>query len=368
MQLLPSSVPVLKIESDFDSHFASIDLLVKSFYLVEAIGRMQGIDPGRPGVPDFGRKLYHLRYKSALKKADIKEELRIALQRKLSPRSIYTLSSEELQEWKTAYHEYKSNIESKTYGAVIFDYDGTLCGTTERQTGININVSNALNRILAKGITVGIATGRGKSARTDLQGKIKKQYHKNVIIGYYNGADVGLLNDDEIPHRDTKDESQELKEVELQLLHHFGKSLNIQVRAKQLTIEFSKENYFIKDQIREFITSKRFEGVAFVESSHSMDIIIKPHVSKLNVIASCMNHLQSSGGKHQEILCIGDKGRFPGNDYELLGHSNSLSVDEVSTDKMSCWNFGLPSTRQVLATLNYLNKFELHNKSFTISL
>ena len=62
LELLPKEIPVLKIKSAYKSSNASIDLLVKSFYFVEEIGKLKNIDPGKPGVPDYGSKLYHLKY------------------------------------------------------------------------------------------------------------------------------------------------------------------------------------------------------------------------------------------------------------------------------------------------------------------
>jgi len=368
LKLLPSSVSVLKIESDFSNHFASIDLLVKSFYLVNSIGNIQQIDPGRPGVPEFGRKLYHLQYISTLKKADIDVKVKVAIQRKLGTRSFYSLSLNERDEWELAYNAYKNNLESKKYGGVIFDYDGTLCSDCERLTGINTTVSEALNELLSKDIIIGIATGRGKSVRVDLQKKIKKAYHKNIIIGYYNGAEIGTLDNAEIPKKNDESESKILQSINKLISQKFGKNLKIELRAKQLTIEFSKESYAIKNQIQEYIDSNNFKGIACVQSSHSIDIVLKPDVSKLNVVKECMVVLQKKSVKYQDILCIGDKGRFPGNDYELLSHPYSLSVDETSSDKISCWSFVSPSIKQVSATLAYLNTFVIYKNYFTITL
>jgi len=54
------------------------------------------------------------------------------------------------------------------------------------------------------------------------------------------------------------------------------------------------------------------------------------------------------------VLCVGDRGRWPGNDYALLSGPHSLSVDEVSPDPGSCWNLAIPGCRGAAAAIAYL--------------
>ena len=55
------------------------------------------------------------------------------------------------------------------------------------------------------------------------------------------------------------------------------------------------------------------------------------------------------------ILTIGDRGRWPGNDYELLQEKFSLSVDETSVDPQTYWNLASVGQRGTAVTLEYLN-------------
>ena len=57
-------------------------------------------------------------------------------------------------------------------------------------------------------------------------------------------------------------------------------------------------------------------------------------VSKLNLV----EHVKKNILKQYKIMCIGDKGKLPGNDFELLTQPYSLSVDMVSDDMKTCWN------------------------------
>ena len=58
---------------------------------------------------------------------------------------------------------------------------------------------------------------------------------------------------------------------------------------------------------------------------------MKPYASKLNLVEAC-NTLSSQRGFSNASLCIGDRGQWPGNDFELLSTPFSLSVDEISND------------------------------------
>ena len=59
---LPKDVPVIYIETEMETPAASIDLLIKAFHFVNELGMARGIDPGRPGVPSYGRTLYNMDY------------------------------------------------------------------------------------------------------------------------------------------------------------------------------------------------------------------------------------------------------------------------------------------------------------------
>lgn len=366
LKLIPPNIPILRIESKTQGLFAAIQLLVKSFYLANAVGEMQQLDPGKPGVPEFGRKLYHLKYSSVLKK-DVNENLKVAIQRKLNDKSFYSLNEEEINKWSTAYTEYKKKISQTAFGGIIFDYDGTLCESKNRFTGISDEMALLLNKLLHNKILVGIATGRGKSIRADLQKVIDLKYQSNLFIGYYNGGEIGELANNDIPKIITNEHVHKaLKDLNKLLSKRFPE-LKPEAKKFQLTIEFNRSlNVDIKNEVVEFVRTISTGNILCVESTHSIDLIVKPEVSKLNVVRYCSQLL--AGTKYEEILCIGDKGRFPGNDFELLSHKLSLSVDETSSDISTCWNFSPPGLRQIDSTLFYMNNIGLHKNHFTMNL
>ncbi len=55
---LPASIPVVTLDTELDGPAGMLSLLVQCMCAAGVLGRQRGIDPGRPGVADFGRKLY----------------------------------------------------------------------------------------------------------------------------------------------------------------------------------------------------------------------------------------------------------------------------------------------------------------------
>ena len=204
LALLPKHIPKLVIRSKNKSSLAAIDLLLKSFFLTDALGTKQNIDPGRPGVPHFGRKLYNLKYASIIReneKIDIPQKVQLAIKRKTGVQSLLELSESELDFWKDKYYEFVDRLRNAKFGSIVLDYDGTLCSGENRFTGLSEKISQELIRILELGFILGVATGRGKSVKMDLQKIIPSVYCKNVIIGYYNGSDISTLDDNSHPDK-----------------------------------------------------------------------------------------------------------------------------------------------------------------------
>jgi hypothetical protein len=108
----------------------------------------------------------------------------------------------------------------------------------------------------------------------------------------------------------------------------------------------------IWQRLSEIASEASRPGVKVLQSSHSIDVIA-PGVSK-RTLAERLAELGGATPKSGQPLCIGDRGRWPGNDYELLQAPHSLSVDEVSADPETCWLLSSPGEKGVQATLEYL--------------
>lgn len=370
LNLLPSHIPRLKLSTKHSHAVGTIDVLIKSFYLVNAVGDKVKIDPGRPGVPEYGGKLYHLRYLSLLdnKKQDYKTIN--AILRKSFKKSFKELKGEEITYWNGRLHHFKEKINSTHFGAIILDYDGTLCTREERWGLPSLKVIETLNAFAARGFIIGIVTGRGKSVREILVKCIERKNLKQFIIGYYNGAIVAPLTDSTEPN--VTEQPRKSLQLVFDIINTqslFRAKPELSLRPLQLTIEKSAGGDWNLEKAMslEQISNLQLTDIQVLESGHSIDVIIKPDVSKVNIIRPCIEACKSLGIA-EDFLCIGDKGRYPGNDYELLRSRFSLSVDEVSSDPDTCWNISDIGKRGVDSCLGYLNSVKFMKSYFTLSI
>lgn len=358
MSLIPDYIPKTEFSTKFDGPIATLGLLIQVFYLVKFIGNSRSIDPGRPGVAEFGRKIYHLPIPKN-NSDSLSNFEKLALRRKFGHTD---LSDKETKIRLEHLHKFIENISKVKFGAVVFDYDGTLCDSEHRLTHPSKEISEKLIQLLENGITVGIATGRGKSVRESLQKIIPEKYWSKVFVGYYNCSKIGELGNNEVPSKEPTDDPNLIEILELlEKQKIISKDNSVTSRLKQITLEDIKFNaseliYQIK-----LIDPTKLENIKIVESTHSVDLL-SHNVSKLDLV----NNIKKNLPNQYEILCIGDKGKFPGNDFELLSSIYSLSVDLVSTDVKSCWNLILTQKHGESATYEYMNKFNITRQYFMV--
>lgn len=362
LRLLPGDVPVLELSTEHPGPTATLELLVQAFRLTQVLGESRGIDPGRPGVPEFGRRIYRL--KPSRLKSDaprgLPADATAAIRRKIAPLALDTLEASELRRWTAAHGKYIEVLRTATFGAVVFDYDGTLCDLHEKRTGPCAEIGEHLIRLVEAGVVVGIATGRGKSVREDLRRLIPSSIWRHVLVGYYNGADIAPLSDGNRPRKGPVELA--LRGIADWIAGHptLRRIAVYEARPKQITIEprdpvaWAQTKLVLAEALRRDGTA----GVRLVESSHSIDIIA-PGVTKLAVVEACVQAAES-----RPALRIGDRGAWPGNDYDLLSGPHSLSVDTVSPDSGSCWNLCPPGYRGVQGTLAYLDRITAMDGGF----
>ncbi|WPE24255.1 HAD hydrolase family protein [Shinella zoogloeoides] len=359
LALIPADVPIAKLEINGHGPAALLGSLLAALHVTGWAGLARGIDPGQPGVPDFGRKLYHLNLPSKGRKKALgvlAKSVNAAIARKTGE-SIRRLDERKtLSHWQDALTTFVGQLESTTFGGVILDYDGTVVDTRQRFQPARPEIVAELEKIARSDATLAIATGRGVSVRKDLRTVLPEELWSRVIIGYYNGAMIGTLNDDSVPDG-TDEVCPELKD----LAEAFQTSDELAGAAKQ-----TNRRYQITLEPRQFMAENRLWDIAHqlilrtgcreaivTRSSHSIDIIASG-VSKTNVIRQVQERLAG-----RQVLTIGDRGRWPGNDYDLLNAPMGLSVDEVSVDPATCWNLAEPGQRGIAVTRSYLAALEV---------
>lgn len=349
LKLFPKSIPVVRVETTFEGPTGTIDLLLQAFHLIDRLGETRKQDPGRPHVPEFGRKLYRLT------PPRVRPTIPAPIQRKLWASPEVADDGKAFQEGLDRFLAYARKVK---IGAVALDYDGTLCTKDGRFDGLREDVVAECSRLLKAGVHLGIATGRGKSVRQELQKALDRKLWPLVYIGYYNGTDIGPLGDDSLPKTD------EPRDAVLKRAHSLltddvwlTTTAKITPRPQQITVEPAGATR--PDALAAHIMARLApldgEGVRIVVSSHSLDLL-GPRPGK----GSLVFWLREQIGDDREVLCIGDRGAWPGNDYSLLAEPLSLSVDEVSSLSDTCWNLAPRGVSGPDATLLYLHALNAH--------
>jgi hypothetical protein len=347
LRLLPPDVPKASLELGHDGALATLSGLVHVFHLTAAVGRVRGIDPGRPGVPSFGSKLYGLR--APPPKAVSAAERAIARKRNASAGA--EAAAYDSVFWTRAHESFVARLKQSEFGGIIVDYDGTLCDASRRFTRPSDLVAKELTRFLTGGLLLGIATGRGISVQMALRAALPKKLWSQVWIGYYNAGHIARLSE---PLDDSVKLPCEalLPVVSLLMSDELLVTLaNVTPRRPQITVEAKKkfDAEAVLAIVQQRLALSADPHVRLVRSSHSLDILA-PGVSKLALLQRMEAELPSA----KRILCVGDRGQFPGNDFALLATPYSLSADEVSADATSCWNLAPPGSRGPSATLRYM--------------
>lgn len=350
---LPADVPVIYLETELETPVASIDLLLKAFQFVSDLGEARGIDPGRPGVPAYGRILYNLDYlKLTNRILPAQKTIDVAVRRKLG---VAAKENTSLWEYYTkACKRFVQRLNKYSYTTIAFDYDGTLSAIDRESRftdGLSDDIKVALSKLLENGGEIRVATGRGKSVGSSLKKSFDQKYWPQIKVGYYNGACLLALGDEgKLEEWKKKPFESELKALEIELKKRLPEqciSYKFEERCQQLSIEGDmthEESQTIYEICHEIIWDNKLKGIRVWRSSHSMDIVVYREVSKLQVIEDS-----------DHTLCIGDYGSVDGNDYEMLTCPASLSVDRVSKNANCCWNIVPSGVTGLDATIYYLN-------------
>ena len=353
--LLPSSVPSVFIRTSGGPIQCAIGSILKTLLITAIAGETRGIDPGRPKVPEFGRRLYHLGVGSITRP-------------KSTPAPVLRKAAtcrRPLSEISRAYAAFTRAFRIASFSVLAVDYDGTLSGPRNRFGPLGETIARELARILRKNTFVGIATGRGKSVKEALRDSLPRATWNRVIVGYYNGAECAPLSVNTAPHR-VEAPCPELEPLATALRDDAclqGLAI-LAIREQQVTLELARTQdlELARELVGRHIAQVGDPGIRMVVSSHSVDILA-PGVSKRKLIdLICTEYID---GRTGTTLCIGDQGRWPGNDFDLLSLPHGLSVDTVSSDLHTCWNIAPAGYRGTQAALYYLQCIESTGQTFT---
>ena len=364
LALIPSDVRVIRIESANEGPVGGLELVHGVMKLVGDISSKQGYDPGRPTVPSFGRKIYHMRAREFTNR-EKKPSFELLLHRKFGNPSNH-VPSYSINAIKESLLCYLDALRTARFGGVVFDYDETLCPSENRFGRLPPNVTSGLREILESDIVVGIATGRGRSVGVALRDSLDRIFWEKIIVGYYSGSQILRL-------------SEGAPQKEGALAPHLSGFLqvirknaqlkqlcDIEVRPSQITLnpQNNVSQSTLHQLVLELMSQQNMKQISVVLSSHAVDVL-PPDVSKHLVVKACIDEC-TNGEIASQILRIGDSGAWSGNDFSLLSTHLGLSVHDCPVNVTWSWNLAAPGRVGPDATLDYIGAMELYRGGFSL--
>jgi fructoselysine-6-P-deglycase FrlB-like protein len=338
LETIPSEIPRVALTFSGDADIQAIGALTMALRIAGAAGDVIGIDPGRPGVPEFGRKLFGLGPRLTRPSAS-----EVAIQRKIR------VAPEIEDLFRSRYPHVIEEITSARACGVVLDYDGTLCDRRRRFDPLDDDIANGLNALAATGTVIGIATGRGQSAGAVLQSIFPRDVWPRVLVGYYNGAVIASLD----VALDAGTERAGIAAEVGERLQAWFPQAKVDVRNYQVSADGFRHGQLatIAHTAARLLAAEKLPSYV-VCSSHSIDVLLTP-CRKSSVVDAVRAAAGDSDGR---VIRIGDRGMWPGNDFDLLSDRLGLSVDEVSRDPDVCWNLSPPGLVGPQATRHFLQR------------
>ena len=299
LDLIPQGVPRARIMIPGEGTEATLLSLVAALRITGWAGASRGVDPGRPGVPEFGRRLYNLPLPKAIHNtaAGTSERDAVAIGRKAGISTERLAEAGELVYWHRALNSFRKKLEEASFGGIVFDYDGTVVDTRDRFRPPSVEMAEEFIRLLDGGVRLAIASGRGASVRRDLQTCVPRSLWDRVLIGYYNGAEIARLDDDGAPDgRDETGEPLRALATALRAQQELSLAAKQTDRPRQITLEAARvlPESRLWDLAHQVILIAGATDARVTRSSHSIDIF-EATASKLNVVVRLRNEFADGG-------------------------------------------------------------------------
>ena len=345
---IPRTVPVCRIDAGMSGPAAAVSLVASAMVLVGSIAASRGVDPGRPRVAGFGRRLYSMPMEGGGPAAAAATTAATAAPSPLEATALRKKfgNADARDPWTmkrlAALRRFTGALSSQRFGGVVIDYDDALCGSVRRAAGPSKGIAGTLSRILAAGVTVGMATGRGGSVRKELSRAIPERLRAGVVIGYHNGAEVSRMADPP-PDSPGPPPPAELRRC-IALIRRRGLlPAGTRVSKRRGQVSLAHGGIRAAPLARSLggtggtggtgSGSAGADGARVVEAGRSVYLLARG-TSRTNLYEEVSRAMPPGRG----VLCIGARGGATGSDGELLGTGYSLTVDEPSDDPESCWN------------------------------
>lgn len=356
--LLPATAPISTLSLSGSGPSDLLAGLIGGMHFVNEVAKALGKDAGKPQVTAAGRELHYLDYNQLISPPQLVDTRE--LEEKYCVLGASWPYSGSRGKLERACGEFRATLKGRSFRAIVFDYDGTLCRSQRGDAPPTETMIGQLRRLLDAQIAVGIASGRGGSVHEHLRRLLPPEYYPKIFLGLYSGGWLGTLEDTS-PTGQTLGSSELLSHVTriVGKLKEYGAPIE-SIRPTlphQVSIRFregvhSERMWFV---IADGLKQAGLSAVNVVHSKHSVDVL-EFGVDKSHLIARMIQECKIDP---YEILALGDQGAWPGNDSSLLEHRFSLSVDTPSRQIDRGWKLAPAHKRDIDATLWYLDRLNL---------
>jgi len=345
LDILPPDVDLVTLRSELEWPISVLDLLVQSMQLTSTAGHAHGVDPGKPGVQEFGRRLYHLPVKKLLSVPQpdpISRKLFVS-DKNGSARPVF---EEALKAWLQI-------ASAERVAGIVLDYDGTCVPTWDRFRPPPSDVQDQVVRLLEAGIVVGFATGRGRSLHETTRTWLPKVFWPSVHVGLYNGTLLLKLADNPPNVANCHGPLAEAADR----LEALGLANDLLVERRQTQVSVSAPDSHLSGTqllplVRSVLARPPTIECKVLASGHAVDVVA-PDAGKVAVLEAVAADCAGA------VLAIGDQGQVDGNDFELLAATTlSISVDRCSADPTRCWNLDRKGVRGAPLLTRYLSSIQ----------
>jgi len=137
-------------------------------------------------VPQFGRDLYYVDLPRVIPRpgdaANADEKSKYDVLGARWP------SRQRRGDMRRARDNFVRDLSGQVFRAIIFDYDGTLCGSQRNDAPPPGAIVEHIKSLVTAKVVVGIASGRGGSVQECLAAQLPHEYLSAIQLGLYNGG------------------------------------------------------------------------------------------------------------------------------------------------------------------------------------
>ncbi|XHH29713.1 hypothetical protein WIW49_02515 [Xanthomonas euroxanthea] len=145
---LPAGLSTVAVHVPFEGLTAALASVAWSMHWIERQGLLRGRDPGRPGVPAFGERLYEGEFQYERRSSPTG-----SIDASLAAKLCLPVSAVEVvsNSWRQSLEAYKVALGARRLRAVAFDFDGTLVFSQHRWGEVPSDVADQLKGLVKPG-------------------------------------------------------------------------------------------------------------------------------------------------------------------------------------------------------------------------